>query len=579
MKITRRVFVLASSLAVVVAAGCATSPAVVSTPADTIYYGGTIITVDDAQPTAEAVAVLDGKIAAVGSQSVIARQFKGSATRMVDLAGNTLVPGFVDAHSHFSMVGLQAKAANLLPPPDGPATSIAQIQQIMRDYIATSPTIEEYAMALGFNYDDSQLVEKRHPTAAELDAISTEMPVVVMHQSGHLGVYNSRALELAGVSATTPNPPGGKIYRKADGKTPTGLMDENAHISTLMKLLPKFTPEQVMGLLTASQEIYIANGFTTVQDGRTDPATLQALPFAGAKGLLKVDLVSYPDLEMAEKSPMLVGPAMSRDYTNHFRIGGVKLTFDGSPQGKTAWFTQPYFQSPEGQPADYAGEPIFSSDEEPVRLAKMAYANSWQLLVHANGDAAIDQLIRVAGAAEAAFPGEDRRTVLIHGQYLRADQISALSQLGIFPALYPMHTFYWGDWHRTSVAGPERAEFISPTGAVLGAGMKFSIHSDAPVTFPNSMRLLDSAVNRTTRTGYVLGPQQRIEPLVALKAMTLWPAYQHFEEDTKGSIEVGKVADFVVLSENPLGVERARLIDINVVETIKAGESIYRIAQ
>jgi predicted amidohydrolase YtcJ len=139
-----------------------------------------------------------------------------------------------------------------------------------------------------------------------------------------------------------------------------------------------------------------------------------------------------------------------------------------------------------------------------------------------------------------------------------------------------MHTFYWGDWHRESVAGPERAENISPTGWLLESGMKFSIHSDAPVTLPNSMRILDSAVNRTTRTGYVLGPKHRLDPLVALKAMTIWPAYQHFEEATKGSIEVGKLADFVILSGNPLMVERPRLIDLKVLETIKEGKTVYR---
>ena len=193
-----------------------------------------------------------------------------------------------------------------------------------------------------------------------------------------------------------------------------------------------------------------------------------------------------------------------------------------------------------------------------------------------NGDAAIDQLIKIASAAQAAYPGTDRRTVMIHGQYLRADQVAPIQELGIFPALYPMHTFYWGDWHRQSVAGPERAENISPTGWMLERGMKFSIHSDAPVTFPVSMRILDSAVNRTTRTGHVLGPKQRIQPLVALKAMTIWPAYQHFEEDTKGSIEVGKVADLVILSDNPMTVEPAKIIDIKVLETIKGGKSIYK---
>lgn len=165
---------------------------------------------------------------------------------------------------------------------------------------------------------------------------------------------------------------------------------------------------------------------------------------------------------------------------------------------------------------------------------------------------------------------------MVHGRSLRSDQIPAVKALGVFPALFPMHTFYWGDWHRGSVAGPERAENISPTGWVIGSDLKMSIHSDAPVVFPNSMVLISTAVNRTTRSGRVLGGSQRLPPLQALYAMTLWPAYQHFEEETKGSIEVGKRADLVILSDNPLTVLPARLADIRVDETIKDGLSIYR---
>ena len=205
----------------------------------------------------------------------------------------------------------------------------------------------------------------------------------------------------------------------------------------------------------------------------------------------------------------------------------------------------------------------------------MAYENNWQMLTHTNGDAAIDQLITIASETADAFPGEDRRTVMIHGQFLREDQVAAIDDLGIFPSLYPMHTFYWGDWHRDSVAGPERAENISPTGWLLDRDIKFSIHSDAPVTFPNSMRILDSAVNRTTRSGAILGKTQRLRPMDALKAMTIWPAYQHFEESSKGSLEIGKLADIVILDENPLTIDPAKLSSIKVVQTIKEGVSVY----
>jgi predicted amidohydrolase YtcJ len=566
------------ALLLLVSAGCGPSGPEKGMRADTIYFGGSIITVNDAQPTAEAVAVKDGTILAVGFDIDIEKLHKGPKTEMVDLAGKTLVPGFFDAHSHFSQVGLQAISANLLPPPDGPVRSIPQLQNVLRDYIATSPAVKQYGIVIGFDYDDSQLAERRNPTRQELDAVSTHLPVFIIHQSGHLGVYNSMALAVAGVTAATPNPAGGIIRREADGKQPNGVMEENAHFDTLLKLLPKFTPDQGIQLLEAAQDIYAANGFTTAQDGRTDPASLALLPVAAKAGKFKIDVVAYPDLVMNADNPLLHGPLVSRTYTNGLRVGGVKLTFDGSPQGKTAWFTKPYFQVPAGQPDSYRGYPTFT-DEQAAAWVTTAYQNNWQLMVHANGDAAIDQLIRAAQAANAAVPAKDRRTVLVHGQFMRADQVAKIKALGIFPALFPMHTFYWGDWHRQSVVGPERAENISPTGWMVVNHIPFSIHSDAPVIFPNSMRILASAVNRTTRTGYVLGPQQRLDPIDALKAMTLWAAYQHFEENTKGSIEVGKVADLVILSDNPLTVERPKLINLRVMETIKGGKTIYKVAE
>ena len=551
--------------------------AAVTNPADALFFGGPVLTMDDAQPNVEAVAVDDGIIVGVGSRAELEADFLGPETQLHDLQGRTLIPGFVDAHSHFSFVGIQAIAANLLPPPDGPGSSIAELQAALREYLNSSSRAQDYGILIGFNYDDSQLQEQRHPTRQELDAVSTSLPIMAIHQSGHLGVYNSKALEVLGINADTANPEGGTIYREKDGVTPNGLLAENAHIGALLKLIPRFTPQQSIDMLTQAQDIYLANGFTTIQDGRTSPDTLQGLAQAAKAGYFKVDVVAYPDLVSNLQNPMLEGPLMSRDYADHFRIGGVKLTFDGSPQGKTAWFTHPYFQPPEHEDANYSGHPLFADEAEARRIMKQAYDHDWQVLVHANGDAAIDQLIRLTDAVQQDMPDtRDPRTVLIHGQYLRADQIPELVRLGIFPSLYPMHTFYWGDWHSSSVAGPELAKFISPTGTLHRAGIKFSIHSDAPVTFPNAMRILHSATNRVTRSGVILGPEERLDALTALKAMTIWPAYQHFEENSKGSIEKGKVADLVVLSQNPITLPREQLLELKVMETIKDGESVYR---
>jgi hypothetical protein len=543
--------------------------------ADSIYFNGNIITIDDTNPFSSAIAIKNGLILDVGNDQNIL-MYRNTETKVVDLNGKTVVPGFIDAHSHFGGVGTQAIVANLLPMPDGPVNTIADLQTTMRSYIQSSPIVKNYNVAIGFNYDDSQLTEKRHPTRHDLDAISTSMPIVIMHQSGHLGVYNTRALELMGITAESKDPSGGVIGREADGKTPNGVMQENAHFMIFYKLIPDFTEEDLVHLYKAGEYSYISNGFTTVQEGKTDLATLDVLPKMAESVGFDIDIISYPDIAAIGDAKILHGELMSLEYTHGFRMGGVKLTFDGSPQGKTAWFTQPYYKVPEGQNAEYLGYPAFS-DEEALKWMTLAFDNKWQLLVHTNGDAAIDQLIKLVEQLQPWLKNDDHRTVMVHGQFTRKDQVEQLKKLGIFPSLYPMHTFYWGDWHRDSVVGVERANNISPSAWFLNEGMRLTIHSDAPVTFPNAMRLLDSAVNRTTRTNKILGAEHQMKPLDALKAITLWSAYQHFEEQIKGSLEIGKQADMVILDKNPLTVPMASIKDIKVLETINNGKSIFSI--
>lgn len=540
--------------------------------ADTLYSGGPIVTVDDRHPEAEAIVVRDGRIAFVGTRTAALR-FSPQA-QQIDLQGHTLTPGFIDAHGHVSGVGLQALSANLLPAPDGEGNSIPALQKIMRKFRAHPSTPEGYKVLIGFGYDDSQLVEQRHPTRQDLDAIATDIPIILMHQSGHLGAYNSKALEMAGITADTPNPPGGVIRREAGSNIPDGVLEESAHNIALAKLMPAMTAEQSLAMLEAGQALYMKYGYTTAQDAKTDAGTLQLLPMAAKAGKLKIDVVSYPDIEVALQNPAMQGPFYGLNYTDHFRIAGVKISLDGSPQGKTAWLTKPYYKVPEGEKPDYAGYPAFPTAKVDD-LITQAWGHGWQVQAHANGDAAIDQLIHAVAVAEAKYPDKHLLPVLIHGQTLRKDQVGELRRLGIFPSLFPMHTYYWGDWHRDSVLGPERAENISPTQWVLDAGMVFTSHHDAPVVFPDSMRVLDATVNRVTRSGRVLGPEQRVSPTIALKAITLWAARQYGEESSKGSIEVGKRADLVLLSDNPMTIERSQLHTIKVLQTIKDGVVVY----
>ncbi len=567
---------LALLAAVCVVSGCSGSagdpaPAIM---ADAIYYGGPILTMNDAAPRAGALAVKDGKIAAIGTLQDVER-LAGPQTRSVDLQGRTMLPGFVDSHGHVYMIGVQAASANLLPPPDGEGKDIGSLQQRLRDWdLRAAPPLARYGWIVGFGYDDSELTERRHPTRVDLDRVSKDKPVIIIHQSGHLGVVNSKALALAGLTASTPDPEGGVIRRRAGSREPDGVLEELAFFSALLKLVGQFDADTNVELVRQGAMLVARYGYTTAQEGRiTGKPTLDAFVEAAEKGSLPVDVVAYIDVLAARE--LIAPPWLAREYTGRFRVGGGKLTIDGSPQGKTAWLTKPYAVPPPGRPPTYAGYPV-ASRQQVMDAVDHAFAQKYQLLTHANGDAASDLLIEAVRAAERKHGGKDLRPVLIHGQVLREEQVDALKDLGIFPSLFPMHTFYWGDWHRASVLGPARAENISPTGWVLARGMRFGTHHDAPVALPDSMRVLASTVTRRTRSGRVLGPAHRVEPMVALKAMTIWPAWQHFEDATKGSLEVGKLADFAILSANPAAIDPLEIENVKVLETIKEGRSIYK---
>lgn len=538
-------------------------------PADAIYLNGTILTMNDDARTAEAVAVKDGRILVVGDRNNI-ESLKGSSTQVIDLQGKTMLPGFVDAHSHAYMIGLQATTANLLPPPDGTGKDIAALQMLLKDWAANNQeAVQKVGWIAGFGYDDSQLAEQRHPTRHDLDQVSADLPVLIIHQSAHLGVANSKALELAGITADTPNPEGGVFRREEGSQVPNGVCEEYAFLLVAAALASRFDNAINDALVEEGTKFMASFGYTTAEEGRCTGPAIAAMQRVASRGNLDIDLVAYPDILLVED----IQPSLT--YDNRFRIGGAKLTIDGSPQGKTAWLSEPYFVPPPGQTEDYRG--YASIDEQTTEAAvEKAFANGWQLLCHANGDAAIDRFIATVRKAKANHPNVDNRPVLIHGQVLREDQVDALKELGIFPALFPMHTFYWGDWHRDSVLGPERVNNISPTGWLVERDMMFSSHHDAPVANPDSMRVLSATVTRRSRTNDIIGPEHRVSVWTALKAMTIWPAWQHFEEDNKGSIEVGKLADFAILSENPMMIPEEQLVDIKILETIKEGVSIYK---
>lgn len=538
--------------------------------ADTIYSGGPILTINDSQPKVEAVAVKDGRILAAGTLADISA-FKGETTEAFDLNGRTMLPGFVDSHGHVVMGGIQALSANLLAPPDGKVTDIASLQATLKAWAEkNAATVDKVKMIIGFGYDNAQLAELRHPTREDLDAVSTEVPIVIVHQSGHLGVANSKALELAGITASTENPEGGVIQRTSDG-TPNGVLEEYAFFNVLIPLLGTLGPEGLSAFAEAGADLWMRYGYTTAQDGRSSGAVVEALKAVDADKGLPVDVIAYPDVLEAKD---YIAQHVSRDYEGKVRVGGCKLTIDGSPQGFTALRDRPYYDPVGDYPPGYAG--YASVTMEKVQDAvNLCYENGIQIITHANGEGASDMLIAAIDAAQKKYGDPGNRPVLIHGQFLREDQVDSYKRLGVFMSLFPMHTFYWGDWHRDHTVGPVNADNISPTGWVRERGMKFGSHHDAPVAFPDSMRILSATVTRRTRSGDILGPSQRVDVMTALKAMTIWPAWQQFEENDKGSIEVGKLADFVLLSEDPTAIDPEKLAGIKIEGTVKGGNLVY----
>lgn len=543
-----------------------------SEAADTIYFGGPILTIDDSAPRAEAVATRDGEILAVGDLDDV-RAHQDADTRVIDLDGRAMLPGFVDSHGHVVMAGLQALSANLLAPPDGEVQDIASLQQTLRDWMADNAgTVDKVGLVVGFGYDQSQLADRRHPTRADLDAVSTDYPIIVVHQSGHFGVANSKALDLSGVSAATPDPAGGIIRRNEMG-APNGVLEENAFFAVLLPLLGGLGEDGLRAFAQAGPEMWARFGYTTGQEGRSSKEIVAMLHEVGAEGGLPIDVVAYPDV-LVDRD--FIAANASRNYVNRTRVGGAKLTIDGSPQGFTAWRDRPYYDPVGDYPPGYVGYPA-ATGEQVIDAVDWAFENGIQILTHSNGEAASDLLLSAIGAAtDKHGAGIDRRPVLIHGQFLREDQVDTMNRLDVFPSLFPMHTFYWGDWHRDHTVGPELADDISPTGWVTRRGMKFGSHHDAPVAFPDSMRILDATVTRRTRSGDILGADHRVDVMTALKALTIWPAWQHFEEDRKGSIEVGKLADFVILSKDPTAIDPETLDSLTVMATIKEDRMIYQ---
>ncbi|MDZ7668757.1 MAG: amidohydrolase [Gammaproteobacteria bacterium] len=542
--------------------GCS-APVTPSLQADTLYVGEHVITMDEAYRDASAVAVRGERIIWVGPHD----EWPGTAAATVELGDRALLPGFIDAHGHLSFFARTVNLANVASPPVGAVTDLASLGDELRAHIEARD-IKPGEWVLGMGYDDSLLAEGRHPTAEDLDSVAADRPIALIHVSGHLMTANSAALARVGITADSPDPPGGVIRRNADGE-PDGVLEETA----TAPLQPFFIGGNNLPAADVAKALdaYAAYGITTVQDGAASWPIYRALAGIAEADGLDLDVVVYPQgmsPDFAVPEDVALGA-----YRRRLKVGGVKLILDGSPQGKTAYLSTPYHVTPHGTPADYRGYPTIEQATVDALMARFLDAGI-PVLAHCNGDAAADMLIDAVAAAGRSA-ADDHRTVMIHAQTVREDQLDRMQALGILPSYFSAHTFYWGDWHRDSVLGPQRASRISPTASTQARGMRFTVHNDAPIVPPDMLRLLWATTNRETRSGAVLGEEQRIPVLEALRAMTIHAAYQHFEEDSKGSLTPGKQADLVVLSADPLSLAPERLLELEVVQTIARGRVVY----
>lgn len=521
-----------------------------------LYFNGQIVTMEQ-EEYQEAVLVEDGVIIEVGKLKQCEKNAEGA--EYIDLNMHTLLPAFIDPHSHFSGV-----ASALLQIPLEEAVTIEEIKEKIRTYIAMNE-LKEGSWIILKGYDHNQLKEKRHITRTELDQVSAGYPVMVQHKSGHIGVFNTKGLEILGITNETKAPEGGKIGIK-DGQL-TGYMEENAYISYMQKV-PMPAQKELFAAYYKAQDVYASHGITTVQEGMIVEQILPLYDYFIQSDMLKLDLVGYSEMKCAKK--VMEHFKKKHQYDHHIKIGGYKIFLDGSPQARTAWMQTPY----EGEENYYGYETMESEAVcDAIRTAAKA---DMQILAHCNGDAAAQQYIDcIRKVSEEGYPVKDLRPVMIHAQLLNVSQLKDVKELGIIPSFFVAHIWYWGDTHIENF-GLERASKISPAASALKEGIRFTFHQDAPVIEPDMLETVSCAVNRITKNGVLLGADEKISVKEALKAVTIHAAYQYFEEEKKGSIAAGKHADFVLLDKNPMEVPLDKINEIQVLQTIKDGKIIFQ---
>ena len=530
--------------------------------ASKLLFNAAVLTMDEHDSVASAIALDGDRILAAGSREEL-EPYVGPDTLRRDMEGKTIMPGFYDAHGHILLTAAMLDWEDLNSPPIGDCRTLEDCFARLRERAANTPA-GEWILAYGF--DDTLMREKRFPTREELDAVSTAHPILVQHISIHFGALNSAGFAALGITGDTPDPEGGIIRRKADGSL-QGVVEERALFDLVSPRLPVFSREhQVDNIAKTSRDVYAARGITTALDaGVLDRESADALRETCARGLLAVRAHINPYYYLDRNDPRL-------RFGERLTTGGVKIMSDGSLQGFTASLSRPYHTPFKGDP-EYRGYPAYSR-EELFSIIETAHRNG-QFLIHANGDGAVDDALDALEAAQAKYPREGCRHLLIHAQTIREDQLDRLAGAGFTPTFFVPHVYYWGDRHRDIFLGPERAARMDPIRSAMDRGLICTSHCDTPITPVKPFLSIWACVNRLTSSGRPLGPEQRISVREALRAHTINAAWQNFEDTDKGSLEPGKFADLIVLDANPLECPPEALRDIRVLETVVGGETVF----
>ncbi len=517
-----------------------------------ILYNGNILTVNDREPRAQAVAIARGRFLAVGSDSDVLN-LASAASKKIDLGRKTVIPGFIDAHSHPAEAGLMH-----LRMVDCDLRSISAIQAALRERAAKTPPGE---WVLGFKYDDTKTEEGRPLTVADLDAAVPDHPVHVEHRGGHTTYSNSLAFRKAGIDEKTPDPPGGKIDRDpATGKL-TGRVAESGN-ALFDKAIPQnFTRDDHREGVKLISKMLARTGITSATEAQGSPTDLRAYQDAYESGDLLYRAYCFINFHFLDA--MIAAGNRTGLGDEWVRIGAVKLVCDGSISERTARLSTPY----EGRPNDYGI--LVMTEEELYTHGRKAHLAGWQIGTHANGDVGIDTTLRVYERLQKESPRRDPRFRLEHCTVVNDRLIARMKALGAIPTPFSTYVYYHGEKMR--YYGADRLNHMFALRSFLDAGIRATQASDYPPGEFIPMMALQSEVTRTDTKGNVWGPKQRITVEEAIRVGTLNGAYASYEENLKGSIEVGKLADLVVLGRDPLKENPSTLVNIPVERTIAGG--------